>query len=259
MCSGFIAGYKATNNIKYKETAERNIQFVLKVFRNQSADAALFHTYKNDITKYPAMLEDYASLITALIDLYEISGDIFYIEEAISLNHFVIDNFSDENDIQFYFTQKNQTDIPLRNKELYDHATPSGNALMLSNLIKISIITGDKALQERADKMFLSVKEDIIKYPSSFGMWLIGALQYTYPILETAICGVDALDLLEEVNRIYYPNRIIMIDTDGSKINYPLLNNKFIDDTSRIFNCRNYNCQIPVISIKEYIQQLKSF
>ena len=34
----------------------------------------------------------------------------------------------------FFFTHKNQQDIILRKKEVYDGATPSGNSIMAENL-----------------------------------------------------------------------------------------------------------------------------
>ena len=43
--------------------------------------------------------------------------------------------------LYFYFTAINQTDILIRKKEMYDGATPSGNALMAENFIFISHIS----------------------------------------------------------------------------------------------------------------------
>ncbi|MFN0275143.1 MAG: thioredoxin domain-containing protein [Chitinophagales bacterium] len=259
MCSAFVSAYRATANNIYIKVAEKNLKFLLKSFSNPNKNFHFFHTYKNGITKYPAMLEDYASLIAALLDVYEITGNILYIEEAIALNEFVNENFSDENKIHYYFTEKNQADIPMRNKEMYDHATPSGNAIQFFNLHKLAIITGNKKLSERADTMFLSLKRNIINYPTSFGAWLTGSLHYTHPILETVISGREANKKLLEILSVYYPNQIIMLDENGELSDYPLLKERFQPNVTRIFNCRNYNCQLPVISKEEYVNQLQAF
>jgi hypothetical protein len=205
------------------------------------------------------MLEDYASLISALLDVYEITGNIQYIEEAIAIHLFVEEHFSDENRIHYFFTQKNETDLPMRNKEMYDYATPSGNALQFQNLQKLSIITGNQTWKQRADNMFLSLKKNITLYPTSFGAWLTGSINYHHPMLETAVCGKDAKKLHTEILSVYHPNQFIMLDENGQNSKYPLLQNRFDVSLNRIFNCRNYNCQLPVISLEEYVKQLVAF
>ena len=43
---------------------------------------------------------------------------------------YVIENFSDDENVFFYFTHRDQKDVIIRKKEIYDGATPSGNSVM---------------------------------------------------------------------------------------------------------------------------------
>ncbi|RYG43387.1 MAG: thioredoxin domain-containing protein, partial [Chitinophagaceae bacterium] len=50
--------WAATGESVYKDRAVDNMEFMLKAFRQE--DGSLAHTYKNNIAKYPAFLDDYA-------------------------------------------------------------------------------------------------------------------------------------------------------------------------------------------------------
>jgi hypothetical protein len=260
MSSALIAGYKATGNRLYRDAAEKNVQFMLHKCMRGHNNYALYHSYKNGTAKHVAVLDDYSSLITALLDVYQVTGTITYVEHAIEMNRYVGEHFSDKEEIFYFFTEANQTDIPLRSMELYDHATPSGNAMQCINLQKLAVITGDASLTNRAEKMLHVMKKNLFKIPVSYGQWLCGALNYAYPCIETAICGKDAKQLLHAINTgHYYPNQIIMTDDTGDMKNYPLVQNRFHALVTRIYNCRNYECHIPVKNLEEYKAQIQAF
>jgi len=60
--------------------------------------------------------------------------------KARELTHYVLDNFSEDETGLFYFTDRQQKDIIVRKKEIYDGALPSGNAVMIGNLYYLSIV-----------------------------------------------------------------------------------------------------------------------
>ena len=67
------------------------MEFMLRAFRQE--DGSFAHTYKNKIAKYPAFLDDYAYLISALIHLQEVTANQEWLNIAKSLTNFVIDKF----------------------------------------------------------------------------------------------------------------------------------------------------------------------
>ncbi|MGS0000483.1 hypothetical protein ACUOIV_28560, partial [Escherichia coli] len=88
------------------------------------------HTWKNGVATIPAFLDDLAYLIQASIQLQMVTGDLMYLIRAKSITEHVIANFEESSSVFFFYTPAHQTDLLLRKKEVYDGATPSGNAIM---------------------------------------------------------------------------------------------------------------------------------
>src|SRR5206468_3721237 len=144
---------------------EKNISFLEN---NLSKQKKWYHTWKGQ-TKYPAFLDDYAYLIQAYIHLQEVTGETEYLAKAQSLTEKIIESFSDDENIFFWFTDESQKDVIVRKKEVYDGATPSGNAVMANNLLYLSIVFDVSSWRERAETMLHQLKEVIVRYPTSFG------------------------------------------------------------------------------------------
>ncbi|HKP31885.1 MAG TPA: thioredoxin domain-containing protein, partial [Chitinophagaceae bacterium] len=162
--------FMATADEKYRKLALKNMDFLLRSFRDDKS-GAFFHTYKNGKAKTPAFLDDYAALIQAQIALQEITGDKKYLREAAEITEYVIRYFSDEDSIFFYYTHEEQKDVIFRKKEIYDGATPSGNAMMANNLLYLSVVFDKAEWRERFNEMVKSLSDVIRKYPTSFGHW----------------------------------------------------------------------------------------
>jgi uncharacterized protein YyaL (SSP411 family) len=111
--------YMATGEEEYRDLATHNMKFILDSFRNEDT-LGLYHSYKNGEAKFPAFLDDIAYLIQAMILLQEITGETEYLEKGKSLTEHVIAHFSEENGPFFYYTPKDQEDIIVRKKEIYD-------------------------------------------------------------------------------------------------------------------------------------------
>ncbi|MBK7567601.1 MAG: thioredoxin domain-containing protein [Bacteroidetes bacterium] len=256
-CSAFVQAFKATAISKFKHLAIKNIDFLLSCFEDKSNAGQLFHTYKNGLAKHPAFIEDYAAIIQALLDIYEITSEEKYLVRAQLYATFVIENFMD-NDGMFYFTHKDQNDIPLRNKDFYDNATPSGNSIMVHDLLRLSILTGELKWYDIAINMLLKLKPAILKHGSSFGNWLGAALKILFPYGEVAVVGKDALKIMEELQHIYYPHLIFQADESGNS-EYPLLKNRYNTEGTFIHLCKNNVCKLPVSSVSDYRSALTEF
>lgn len=111
--------FGATGKEQYRKLAIENMQFLLNNFKEKEGDG-FHHTWKNDTAKYPAFLDDYAFLIQALIYLQEITADTTWLAKARTITAFVIENFSEEDTGFFFYTPREQTDVIVRKKEVYD-------------------------------------------------------------------------------------------------------------------------------------------
>ena len=254
MNTAYSKAFAATGNDAYKAIAVRNMDFLLKNF---SADEHnhFYHTWKKEQAKYSAFLDDYASLIEALISLQEITGNTNWLLRAKEITEFVIEHFSEKETGYFFYTAIDNTDVIVRKKEVYDGATPSGNAIMASNLHKLSIYFDKKEWAERSIKICNSLNNAIIRYPTSFGYWANQILEFVIGTNEMAIIGEDQAKTLNDVLNEYIPNKVIMSSSKESD-QFPLLAGKKNSSPPFIYLCRNYTCQQPVQAAADIVDLL---
>jgi len=249
MISALCKAGAATGTPAFIELAERNLSFLFSNLRNISGEG-FRHSWKEQNSKNQAFLDDYAFLIQALIDLQEITGRTDYLEKARQLTDYVLDNFSDEPAGLFFYTGKNQFDVVIRKKEVYDGALPSGNAVMFYNLYRLAGYFNDTSYRKAAIKATLSLGNAIIKYPVSFGFWAGLLQEITAGTIEIAVVGPASKDHLFRLQEKYIPYKIIMC-TDTINNDYPLLADKKAEAQILFFVCKDYSCRKPVNTLEE--------
>jgi uncharacterized protein len=233
-----------------KQMAETNFKFIELNFKKSTHSSEMMHTYKSGIAKYPAFLDDYAYLIAACMQLYELGFNDNYLRCARLYTLFVIENFSDDENLFFFFTHCDQKDVIMRKKEIYDGATPSGNSVMATNLSKLSIIFNEPTWGQRAIRMLLVIIEPVIKYPASFGIWASLLQQNAVALNEVAIVGPGANNLGRDILNNYIPYKIVMVSDIGNE-EYPILKGKPAYLEPLIYLCKNYVCLSPFKTIND--------
>ncbi len=74
-------------------------------------------------------MDDYAFFIWGLLELYEATFEVRWLQEALDLNADFVERFWDSSVGGFYFTAEDAESLLVRKKEVYDGATPSGNSV----------------------------------------------------------------------------------------------------------------------------------
>ncbi len=253
MNMAYSKAYAATGNEDYLNTALKNMAFLLKVF--PAADELYFHTWKNGQAKYPAFLDDYAFLIQAMLQLLRTTGNTYWLDQASQLTQRVINHVSTSGDL-FYFTPEGQQDIILRKTEIYDSATPSGNAIMAQNLYELGILADRPEWTNHAISMVAGLNEMITKYPVSFGAWACDLYQFVKGSEEIVLIG-NTEKAHREILGTYLPHALLMTSETGND-DYPLLKGKKPLKPLTIFLCRNYACEEPVFSVPALKEQLNA-
>lgn len=229
------------------QLAVENMEFMLSVFYNTDSTQWM-HTYKNGESKFPAFIDDLAYLAQALLTLYEPTGNLDYLEKARDIINYTYQNYIDESGTFFYYTPSFQQDILVRKKDIYDGALPSGNAVMCWNLYRAGILLGEETWRQQAVNMLLSVKEGVVKYPNSFGVWANFMLELDQGTHEILILGADATNLGRQFLQEYITNKVVMLATKTDD-KYPLLKDKRMSSQTLFYLCKDYTCQVPLSSI----------
>src|SRR6187397_2262096 len=255
MNTALCKAFAATGNESFKKLAINNMQFLLsKVSNNNTAD--FFHSWKNDIAKQPAFLDDYAFLIQGLIQLQEITGDTNYLEKAKVITEHVLEIFKDSATVFFFYTNITQSDVIVRKKEVYDGAQPSGNAIMADNLYRLGLYFDKSQWKEKSVQMISSLFNAIVRYPTSFGAWACVLLESLIGINEIVIISEESQRILTQVLKEYIPHKIIMSATEGSN-SFPLLCGKEKNEEAALYLCRDHTCENPVSSISALIDLIR--
>ncbi len=140
MIAALAEGGRVIPDERYLEAARRASRFILDRMRRD--DGRLLHTYKEGQAKLDAYLDDYANLIDGLTRLYEATGEPPWIESALDLAEVMIGEFADLEQGGFFFTGNRHEALIARQKDVHDNATPSGNGMAATCLIRLGALTG---------------------------------------------------------------------------------------------------------------------
>ena len=248
--------YAALGNESYLDLAVRNMEFLIRTFRDKGT-GQWFHTYKKGEARFPAFLDDYAYLIDALLALQEVSGQSSYIKQAEELAIQVLQLFPEDQSPFFYYTPAGQSDIIVRKKEVNDGAIPSGNAMMAWNLYRLSILTEKPEWKERAVSMLESIHQPVVRYPTSFGVWANLLLELVNGTHEIVLLGKNSKAEGGKLLSRYVPNKVFQM-AESPDENQPLMRAKPADTQLTWYLCRNYTCRRPVNTLPELMQLIES-
>lgn len=255
LLTAFCKAYATTGENEYKILAKNLYSFLKEKFL-QAKGQICMHTYKHGLAKIPAFLDDYAWYIEACIQYQEITGEIEALFLAKKLTEHLEKDFSDKNDVYFYYTYKGQPDIVARKIEVYDGATPSANGVMTGNLTYLGVVFDKINWQSRAQKMLLGLAETIIKYPNSFAVWASIYEQQARGINELILTGSNFSDFHKEILQEFIPGKVFISSNVDNNL-LPLLAEKDFIQKGLLYLCWHNQCFSPVSSLTEYYKNLK--
>jgi len=234
------------NEPAFADMAAGSMRFLRQSLCTNGQPSGWMHTWKDGKARIPAFLEDYACLASACISLYEWDFSPQWLEMAHGLTQHVLQHFSDEEGVFFYFTPAGQQDVILRKKEIYDGATPSGNSVMAIVLFRLGTLLGETDWCNRAIRMTASMQEAVLKYPGSFGLWAQLYLLMQNGSTELAVIGPGADSTARNILSKYYMNYPAVMAAAEPDPQFPLLNGRKVGEPPLIYRCRRQTCDAPV-------------
>jgi uncharacterized protein YyaL (SSP411 family) len=259
MIAALAKGAQVLGTTVYADAAERASDFVLKHLK--AKNGRLLRRYRKGQAAYPAYLDDYAFMVWGLIELYEATFRVVYLEKAMDLTKKMIDIFWDDKDGGFFFTGKGNEKLITQSKELYDGALPSGNSVAAMNLMRLSRMTGAVDLEKKAEKLLQAFAKQVTEQPMAFTQFL-GVLDFMAgPSQEVVIVGDKATKTLEtmiqSVRSQFLPNMILLVRTTELKGNDLIPVSPFVEPMTPVngqptaYVCQQFACNKPVTDISE--------
>ena len=256
---------------RYAEAARKAADFVLaKLCRD---DGRLLHTWRGGQAKVEAYLDDYACFINGLVSLYEAGFDEQYIDAAIELADQMINHFTDRSGGGFFYTPDDGEQLISRQKDLQDSATPSGNSMAATALIRLGKLTGRTDYIDAAVGSLGAAVGLMQRYPSAAGQMLIALDWHLGPTYEIAILGgsfdVGTMDAITQLRQLYIPNKLVAFRSEPTRpaateaavgneaqrgIRSAALDPLFagkeaLEPSPTVYLCENFACQAPVSGV----------
>jgi len=253
MITGLVEAFTALRKDEYLELAESATEFLLKtrlVDNNQ-----LLRTYK-DQKSITGFLEDYAFTIEALINLYQITFKIDYLNKARHLAEICFNDFKTESSSMFQFASKISEKLISKTYEINDNVIPASNSSLAKSLFLLGKFFDEDKYLETSKQMLNQMEAKLYKSGPYVANWQILYGWLTFPFYEVAIMGEKAQDLSLELQKEYHSNCIFL---GGQSEDLSILENKNPKDPSEtiIYVCENKICQKPTSDIEKAKELLK--
>ncbi|MBF9220042.1 thioredoxin domain-containing protein [Hymenobacter ruricola] len=253
MLQGLTDAYRAFGEPEFLVVAERNAAFIQSNLRQ---GPQLFRTCKNGRASISGFLEDYALVIQAYISLYEVTFTESWLREAETLTEYVLANFFDPTETQFFYTDSRAEALIARKKELMDNVIPSSNSVMAHNLRRLGRHLESVRYTDLAVAMLAQVRHLVVKEAQHLSNWASLYAALLRPGAEIAIIGPEAEEFREQLNRHFLFDAVVAGTETRSEL--PLLKLLKPDAAGRtaVHICRGQSCLAPVFDATEARQLL---
>jgi uncharacterized protein YyaL (SSP411 family) len=128
-------------------------------------------------------LEDYANVVEAFIQLYQLTAELKWLETAKLLTEKVEKEFQHEESKMCFFTTKN-SELISRKMELNDNVLPASNSIMANNFLFMGHYFRNENWIANAEQMLANVYDEMEQYGSGYSNWGLLLLRQLKGIIE---------------------------------------------------------------------------
>ena len=201
-----------------------------------------------------AFADDYALFIQALIDLYQASGRLEWLQHAIRLQTVMDEDFADADGAFFYSTSASDTPLA-REKPTFDGSLPSANSTAVLNLLRLHELTSDDVYRQRAQSLIAYLDRALAVSAEALPDLLLGLDFLTSEpkavVIVTPSSREDAKPFLEILGSTFVPNHVVAVVSEGEELErhgelIPLVRHKYArDGKTTAYVCVHGVCDLP--------------
>jgi len=227
-----------------------------------SKDGRLFHAYRDGQAKAPATASDYANMIRGALALANATANRDYIDQACAWTD-VLDTHYWARDLGGYYLAADDTkDLIVRPFSGLDDAAPNANAVMVSNLVALSLWTGEPRYAKRAEETLRgfagAIAENVVAHAGLLGATLDGLAPQLIVLIVPA--NGDADELRAALRDVSLPNAVVQEIRQGE----PLPSSSMVFGKTAIkgkptaYVCLGPQCSPPVTEPDKLIETIKA-
>ena len=257
-----LDGAAATHS---REAAIRAASFVRD--RLWDGDRGVLHRrFRDGQVSIDGYAEDYAYLIWGLLELFQTSGDVTWLEWATELQTRQDALFWDEESAGWFATTDEDPTVLLRVKEDYDGAEPSASSVAVGNLLMLAHLTGDAPAATKLERTLGRLGSRLGQAARVVPMMMASLVGYHAAPTQVVILGEAAADDTRALERVvaahYLPFAVRLVVAAGVAQQRVARRLSFvgsmqcIDGRATAYVCTNFACQEPVTTPERLDQQL---
>ncbi len=260
MISAYAQASFAFDEPEYAAAAAKAARFILDRMR---IDGRLQRSGLHGVTSGEGYLDDYAFLIGGLINLYEATGEVDWLQQAIALDQVLAEHFANPAG-GYYLTADDHEGLIVRQQPAYDGAEPSGNSVQVMNLLRLNEFTTEDDYRVRAEGALDQFAGTLASRPTALGE-MLRALRWRLSkpkqILFVAKTRAKAQAFASQMRATYVPQGIIAAAAEDEIPaligTIPLFEDKLaIGGRPTAYVCEERVCKLPAFDSETLVRLL---
>ncbi|QSR83967.1 thioredoxin domain-containing protein [Methylacidimicrobium sp. B4] len=240
---------------RYWAAAERTVDFLLSTLFDP-ATGKLFRLYREGRGEVEAFAGDYAMLVQALLDLFELTQEAGWVERAVFFQDRMEALFRDPESGAYWTSGEGTSAVPFRLREEHDGAEPAPISLAATNLLRFSALLPEERWPGRLDALFRAEADQLVHGPTALPHLLAAYLDSARPPASVVVVGARsdprARALLAAGASVLSWRRLILGIEPGRR--FPFLGEKeefylslpLPDGTPVAYLCQSFSCSEPI-------------
>ena len=205
-----------------------------------------------------AILEDYATLATGVLTLYQLTGEVSWLDTATGLLDTALDHFADpDTDGRWFDSADDAEQLMVRPADPLDGATPSGASSIAEALqLAAHLAPHPERYAAAAEATLASATPILARLARSGGHWLaVAEAAVRGPIQIAVACDPHHSQLLSAARELAPGGAIVV----GGPVNSSelLLDRDRVNGADAAYVCHGKTCDLPVTTIAELTAALR--
>ncbi|OGR88417.1 MAG: hypothetical protein A3J74_05590 [Elusimicrobia bacterium RIFCSPHIGHO2_02_FULL_57_9] len=255
MISANARAAQILDDARYLDAAQKSAAFIRTRLYGEKANR-LHRRWREGERKVSGLAVDYALLTQGLIDLYEATFDVEWLNWAVQLSEAQLKLFYDPEKGGFYQTAPgHDKNLLIRSMDDSDNVIPAASSVAALNFLRLAQFTDRKDFRQAAEKTLTRFGAQMAQQPRSLPQMLV-ALDYALSktkqiIIAGNLQSPDTREMVRQVQSRFIPNKILMVVDEGKNKEAFLRWLPFLKGVGRIkgkataYVCVDYACELP--------------
>jgi uncharacterized protein YyaL (SSP411 family) len=239
----------------YLTAARRAADFVQRELFD-AGRGVLYRSWREGRGAAEGFAEDYAYFVQALLDLYEATFELRWLQWAEALQTKMDELFWDEARGGYFNSAAGDTSIVLRLREDYDGAEPAPSSVAAMNLLRLASLFHDSARAGRAERCIEAFRAQWNGNPHGMPQMLCALELALEPPRHVVLAGDPSTDEFQALAAVLHerlgPRRTLLaVGSDADRAWWAprapwMAEMKTIDGRTTVYVCEAYSCRAPV-------------